>query len=191
MNATRHPGAALSCKAAIRLAAVAASILCAAPGCRETPPAPLAHPTTGPHFLLVEEHSGQSPSIARILADKSIAGWMKSHGARWQWVTPEDCDETGGFPEWLEEYSDRALAAGLPYLFVTDELGNVAWSGKPPDNPAAFFELLEGHGNTGKHGSSSSPPGSPSNPPLNPTKKRPLEAAANKSEPFLTQPSTQ
>lgn len=191
MNATRHPGAALSCKAAIRLAAVAASILCAAPGCRETPPAPLAHPTTGPRFLLVEEHSGQSPSIARILADKSIAVWMKSNGARWLWVTPEDCDETGGFPEWLEEYSDRALAAGLPYLFVTDELGNVAWSGKPPDNPATFLAILKDYGKTGKSGSARASSCRPANRPLNPTKKRPLEAAANKSGPFPTQPSTQ
>lgn len=191
MNATRHPGAALSCKAAIRLAAVAASILCAAPGCRETPPAPLAHLTTGPRCIVFEEEGRLTRVLSQILDDPSVAVQMKQLGARWLWVTPEDRDETGGFPEWLEEYSDRALAAGLPYLFVTDELGNVAWSGKPPDNPATFLAILKDYGKTGKSGSARASSCRPANRPLNPTKKRPLEAAANKSGPFPTQPSTQ
>lgn len=188
MSTTKHHGATLPARGQFQRAAIALLILCAAPRCTSQPPALLAHPTTGPCFLLIEEHSRRSPSIARILDDQSIAVWMRSHGARWLWVSPETEDETGGFPEWLQEYLDTAEAAGLPYLFVTDELGDVLWEGKPPDTPAAFLKRLEELEET-RRTSTIAPGRSPGQEQLDdPTRKRPRKPTAEQFKPLPTQP---
>ena len=188
MNASDHPGAAIPARWQFQRAAIALLILVAAPGCISHTPAPLAHPITGPCFLLFEEHSRRSPLIARILDDQSIAICMRSHGARWLWVSPETEDETGGFPEWLQEYLDTAEAAGLPYLFVIDELGDVLWEGKPPEASGAFLELLKK-----LVGADDTPAIAPGRSPgqeqlVDPTRKRPRKPTAEQFKPLPTQP---
>lgn len=166
-------GAALSCRRASHRAALALLILSAALGCSSAPPVSQPQPTTGPRCLVFEQEGRIARVLSQILEDQSVSVRMKQLGARWLWVTPETIDDTGGFPEYLQEHLDTAMLHGLPYLFLTDELGNVAWHGKPPDNPAAFLELLEGQEKTRKTESAVGPPGAAADPPLNPTKKRP------------------
>lgn len=109
-------------------------------------PDPQPNPQPGPKTVLwIEETSDRTPSQAAAVIDAQIRAALQA--AKWSLrvVDKDVVDETGKPPADLAPYIESAKAAGLPRVFILQDVREL-YAGAAPSSVSSFLDLLRRYG---------------------------------------------
>ena len=87
--------------------------------------------------IVIEESHDRTAQQAIILTSKDVRA---AFDGRFRLID-KDNTETGSVKQWI----DRAVGKKLPYLFLTNESGQVVWEGALPETIDGMLELMRKH----------------------------------------------
>lgn len=106
-------------------------------------PNPVVDLKSGSWVLVVEETSESTEKRGKWLSHQGLAKYIKSKNWKAAAVDKDVTDANGKTPANFQPWRDKAIPKGLPYIFVFDPKGNVAWEGQPPATPDDFLKQLK------------------------------------------------